>query len=61
MAQKVRRQRKYLAPNFNLGNDVAESDPLLDDAFYDSAVFQAVQSSSLSARRSSDISRITRR
>lgn len=47
MAQKVRRQRKYLAPNFNLGNDVAESDPLLDDAFYDSAVFQAVQSKTL--------------
>jgi hypothetical protein len=38
------KRRPPLATDFNLGNDVAESDPLLETAFYDSAAYQAVES-----------------
>lgn len=37
-------RRRQLTLNFNLGNGVAESDPLLESAFYDSAAYQMVES-----------------
>lgn len=36
----ARRQR--IAPNFNLGGEQAEADPLLEEAFYESSIFDAI-------------------
>jgi hypothetical protein len=38
----ARRQR--ISPNFNLGGEQAEADPLLEEAFYESSIFDAIAS-----------------
>ena len=37
-------RRQTIAPNFNLGSEQAEADPLLEEAFYESSIFDAIAS-----------------
>ena len=36
--------RQRITPNFTLGGEQAETDPLLDEAFYNSSIFEAITS-----------------
>jgi Cdc6-like AAA superfamily ATPase len=44
MVRKSRSPRQQFPSDFNIGNDVAESDPLLESAFYSSRVYLTIES-----------------